>query len=269
MAPIFAESEIKSRKRKRKHGQPDAVGTAPTADYKIFTGNQTSLSAPTTVTDTEKRGRKKSRTEKGVTGSAPLDTEGIHHPTGKEQKNYQPPRGASPVLESLIEQQSDRVVGEYEDTGVKGDGVEGNGVGEDGGEGDGLGNDNVELPLVRAIEPSDLPSDTAISLPTTGAEPQKFSDLNLADKTMQALASMNMDNMTEIQRRGIPALLAGKDVLGAAKTGSGKTLAFLIPAIEMLYALRFKPRNGLPCLSSPPGTDTDLFRYRCHHRFTN
>jgi ATP-dependent RNA helicase DDX18/HAS1 len=51
--------------------------------------------------------------------------------------------------------------------------------------------------------------------------------------------------MTEIQRRGIPPLMAGKDVLGAAKTGSGKTLAFLIPAVEMLSALRFKPRNGM------------------------
>ncbi|KAI5307986.1 ATP-dependent RNA helicase [Ascosphaera atra] len=50
--------------------------------------------------------------------------------------------------------------------------------------------------------------------------------------------------MTEIQRRAIPPLLAGRDVLGAAKTGSGKTLGFLIPAIEMLSALRFKPRNG-------------------------
>jgi superfamily II DNA/RNA helicase len=39
-----------------------------------------------------------------------------------------------------------------------------------------------------------------------------------------------------------PVLAApGKDVLGAAKTGSGKTLAFLIPAVEMLYKLKFKP----------------------------
>ncbi len=269
MAPLVAVSETTSRKRKRQHGQHNAVGTGPTANVKIPTGNQISLSVPTTTTDTEKKERKKSRTEKSVTGSVPLDTEGIHHPTGTEQKNYQPPRDASPVLESLIEQRGDRIVGEYENTGVAADGVESNRVGEEGGEEDGLDNDSVELPLIRAIESSDLPSDTSISLPTTGAEPQKFSDLNLADKTMQALASMNMDNMTEIQRRGIPALLAGKDVLGAAKTGSGKTLAFLIPAIEMLYALRFKPRNGLPYLSSSPGLETDLLRYRCHHRFTN
>jgi ATP-dependent RNA helicase DDX18/HAS1 len=48
----------------------------------------------------------------------------------------------------------------------------------------------------------------------------------------------------QIQARSIPPLLEGRDVMGAAKTGSGKTLAFLIPAIEMLYNLRFSPRNG-------------------------
>lgn len=55
---------------------------------------------------------------------------------------------------------------------------------------------------------------------------------------------MGFTKMTEVQARTIPPLMAGRDVLGAAKTGSGKTLAFLIPAIEMLYRLKFKPRNG-------------------------
>ena len=38
--------------------------------------------------------------------------------------------------------------------------------------------------------------------------------------------------------------MIGKDVLGAARTGSGKTLAFLVPAVELLYNVRFAPRNG-------------------------
>ncbi len=83
-----------------------------------------------------------------------------------------------------------------------------------------------------------------LTLPPTGADPRTFADLQLSAKTMSALSDMNFDTMTEIQQRGIPPLLAGRDVLGAAKTGSGKTLAFLIPAVEMLSALRFKPRNG-------------------------
>lgn len=104
--------------------------------------------------------------------------------------------------------------------------------------------DNVDLG-----EPSDLPSALGVSLPGQDEEPQKFAELNLSEKTMQAIKEMGFENMTEIQRRGIPPLLAGKDVLGAAKTGSGKTLSFLIPAIEMLHSLKFKPRNGKSTLS--------------------
>ena len=35
-----------------------------------------------------------------------------------------------------------------------------------------------------------------------------------------------------------------RDLMGAARTGSGKTLAFLIPAAELMYKLKFLPRNG-------------------------
>ena len=76
---------------------------------------------------------------------------------------------------------------------------------------------------------TDVPSVTDLKLPSTGSEPKTFQDLNLSSKTMQAIAEMKFEKMTEIQQRGIPPLLAGRDVLGAAKTGSGKTLAFLIP----------------------------------------
>ena len=96
--------------------------------------------------------------------------------------------------------------------------------------------------VAQDLPTMDIASTTTLSLPSTGAEPHRFSDLNLSTKTMQAIEGMKFDKMTEIQQRGIPPLMAGRDVLGAAKTGSGKTLAFLIPAVEMLSALRFKPR---------------------------
>ncbi|KAK5233312.1 ATP-dependent RNA helicase [Exophiala xenobiotica] len=105
---------------------------------------------------------------------------------------------------------------------------------------------------------SDLPTDTVPSLPGTETTPQKFSDLSLSERTMKALADMSFTAMTEIQQRGIPPLLAGRDVLGAAKTGSGKTLAFLIPAIEMLHALRFKPRNGTGVIVVSPTRELAL-----------
>ena len=86
----------------------------------------------------------------------------------------------------------------------------------------------------------------ALSATTTSVtEPKKFSDLSLSEQTLNAIKDMGFAEMTQIQARSIPPLLAGRDVLAGAKTGSGKTLAFLIPAVEMLRALKFKPRNGM------------------------
>lgn len=72
----------------------------------------------------------------------------------------------------------------------------------------------------------------------------EFEKLDCSDSTKNAIKDMGFTKMTEVQARTIPPLMAGRDVLGAAKTGSGKTVAFLIPAIEMLSKLKFKPRNG-------------------------
>ncbi|RVD81630.1 uncharacterized protein DFL_009486 [Arthrobotrys flagrans] len=100
--------------------------------------------------------------------------------------------------------------------------------------------DNVQL--------EDLPDSLAnanLSLPNLeGTESMLFKDVKLSENTQKAITEMGFTTMTEVQAKTIPPLLAGRDVLGAAKTGSGKTLAFLIPAVEMLSSLRFKPRNG-------------------------
>lgn len=66
----------------------------------------------------------------------------------------------------------------------------------------------------------------------------------LSEPTLKGIQELGFSQMTEIQARCIPPALAGADLLAAAKTGSGKTLAFLIPAIELLFKVKFKPRNG-------------------------
>jgi hypothetical protein len=80
---------------------------------------------------------------------------------------------------------------------------------------------------------------------TEESELPAFSTLSLSSQTSAALEKMAFSTMTPVQAKSIPILLAGKDVLGAARTGSGKTLAFLIPAVELLHRLKFKPINGL------------------------
>ena len=84
----------------------------------------------------------------------------------------------------------------------------------------------------------------ARSAPGTDYERVPFSTLNLSPPTTAAIERMGFETMTEVQARTIPPLLAGKDVLGAARTGSGKTMAFLVPSVELLSTLRFKPVNG-------------------------
>ncbi|ATY59587.1 ATP-dependent RNA helicase DDX18 [Cordyceps militaris] len=103
---------------------------------------------------------------------------------------------------------------------------------------------------------ADLPTDNAPVLPLA-TNLESFEELKLSDKTMQAIKEMGFTKMTSIQKSYSP-LMAGKDVLGAAKTGSGKTLAFLIPAIEILSSLRFKPRNGTGVIIVSPTRELAL-----------
>ena len=47
-------------------------------------------------------------------------------------------------------------------------------------------------------------------------------------------------------------------MVGAAKTGSGKTLAFLIPAVELIYKLKFMPRNGTGVIILSPTRELSM-----------
>jgi ATP-dependent RNA helicase DDX18/HAS1 len=106
-----------------------------------------------------------------------------------------------------------------------------------------------QLELNKQIEQQATQEETQTSL---------FSTLTLSEPTTKSLTSMGFTTMTEVQARSIPAALTGRDILGAAKTGSGKTLAFLIPAIELLHKLHFKPRNGLGVLIISPTRELAL-----------
>ncbi|XP_028170646.1 probable ATP-dependent RNA helicase pitchoune [Ostrinia nubilalis] len=106
---------------------------------------------------------------------------------------------------------------------------------------------------------------------------QKFSALDgkVCEATLMGIKDMGFTTMTEIQAKAIPPLLEGRDLVGAAKTGSGKTLAFLIPAIELIYKLKFKPRNGTGVIVLSPtrelsmqtfGVLMELMKYH-HHTY--
>ncbi|KAF0297055.1 ATP-dependent RNA helicase DDX18 [Amphibalanus amphitrite] len=76
--------------------------------------------------------------------------------------------------------------------------------------------------------------------------------------TLRAIKEMTFTHMTPIQSRCIPHLLEGKDLVGAAKTGSGKTLAFLVPAVELMFKLKFMPRNGTGVIIISPTRELSM-----------
>ncbi|KAJ1521600.1 hypothetical protein ONE63_003250 [Megalurothrips usitatus] len=61
-----------------------------------------------------------------------------------------------------------------------------------------------------------------------------FSDMELDDRILQAIAKEGWAEPTLIQERGIPLFLQGRDLVMRARTGSGKTGAFAIPIIQKI-----------------------------------
>ncbi|XP_031833170.1 putative ATP-dependent RNA helicase pitchoune [Nomia melanderi] len=121
-------------------------------------------------------------------------------------------------------------------------------------------------------EVENLPG-SAIGLEVMNDTSFKVLEKLVCENTLKAINDLGFTNMTEIQAKSIPPLLEGRDLVGSAKTGSGKTLAFLIPAIELIYKLKFMPRNGTGCIIISPtrelsmqtfGVLKELMQYHYH-----
>jgi len=62
----------------------------------------------------------------------------------------------------------------------------------------------------------------------------KFTDLNVNERLLDALNSLDYTEATPIQEQSIPIAIEGSDILGLAQTGTGKTLAFAVPMIQKI-----------------------------------
>ena len=74
----------------------------------------------------------------------------------------------------------------------------------------------------------------AIALQRPDTMATAFTDLGLAPALLAAIDDAGYEAATAIQARTIPALLAGRDLIGQAQTGTGKTAAFALPILQTL-----------------------------------
>ena len=74
-----------------------------------------------------------------------------------------------------------------------------------------------------------------------------FATLPLAPALLANLASLGYHAMTPIQAESLPAILAGRDVIGQGQTGSGKTAAFGLGVLAKLEVKAFRVQALVLC----------------------
>lgn len=73
--------------------------------------------------------------------------------------------------------------------------------------------------------------------------PTSFDEFKLNKQLLTAIAESGYTVPTPIQRKAIPAVLAGHDVMGIAQTGTGKTAAYVLPVLmKIKFAQGADPR---------------------------
>ena len=76
-----------------------------------------------------------------------------------------------------------------------------------------------------------------------------FQSLGLDPRLLKNVETQGYTATTPIQKKAIPAILEGRDVVGLAQTGTGKTAAFVLP---LLHRLMTGPRHQLRALIVGP-----------------
>ncbi|MBL7137726.1 MAG: DEAD/DEAH box helicase [Bacteroidales bacterium] len=61
-----------------------------------------------------------------------------------------------------------------------------------------------------------------------------FTDFGFDPRVLEGIDSLGFTIPTPIQEQGIPIIMEGKDLIGAAQTGTGKTAAFLLPIMHRI-----------------------------------
>ena len=94
----------------------------------------------------------------------------------------------------------------------------------------------------------------------------EFGALALSPALLSVVEELGFTTLTPIQAQAIPALLAGRDLVGQSKTGSGKTAAFALPLLDKLNLQVREPAAMVLCptreLSAQVGRELRKFGRR-------
>jgi len=96
------------------------------------------------------------------------------------------------------------------------------------------GDDDILKGTVRDLDDGDSEKRTSHAAGAKKKSKGGFHAMNLSDTIMAGLRKQGYKQPTPIQRKTVPLVLSGRDVVAMARTGSGKTMAFLIPVLEKL-----------------------------------
>ena len=78
-----------------------------------------------------------------------------------------------------------------------------------------------------------------------------FDYLGLSDELLSAIKDAGYSEPTPIQKKAIPGVLQGRDILGIAQTGTGKTAGFTLPMIDILAQGRARARMPRSLILEP------------------
>lgn len=85
-----------------------------------------------------------------------------------------------------------------------------------------------------------------------------FNVFNVASPILRAIQEMGYESPTPIQKKAIPVVLQGRDLIGCAQTGTGKTAAFAVPILHQLSQHKPSSSKGPLCLVLAPTRELAL-----------
>ncbi|NDV25701.1 DEAD/DEAH box helicase [Desulfovibrio sp. JC010] len=85
-----------------------------------------------------------------------------------------------------------------------------------------------------------------------------FDQFNFDMRLVSGIRSVGYEEPTPVQLKAVPAVLAGRDVMGLAQTGTGKTAAFVLPVLQRLLDGEAEKRGPVRVLVLSPTRELAL-----------